>query len=264
VREASRDGREAAVTLRVTRTNQADCIVLHVTGRLDTATAVTVRRALHKALAEQPRAVVCDLAGMQVDEPAALTVFLTVARREPYWPTVPVSLCAAGPSTAEWLHRLSIDTRLAVRGTLPEALAAPDRAPYRHQVVPLPQFPQSARTARDFVQDYYTGDDDELAATLTLIASELVTNAVCYGASPITLYLSQRAERVLIGVADANPDPPRLLALSPMQPGGRGMHLLDALTQRWGLLTPATGGKLVWALLVGSAAAGAVEGAPGR
>src|SRR4051812_36746598 len=59
--------------------------VLHLVGGLDTGSAVTVRAALHKALAEQPSAIVVDLADLDVEDDLALTVFTAFARTAATW-----------------------------------------------------------------------------------------------------------------------------------------------------------------------------------
>ena len=46
------------------------CIVVTLVGQLDLAAAPKVRRALLKHLADQPDAVICDLAGVATVNPA--------------------------------------------------------------------------------------------------------------------------------------------------------------------------------------------------
>ncbi len=102
---------------------------------------------------------------------------------------------------------------------------------------------------------------NEIAATLELLVSELVTNAVKamagrHDQAVVRLRLSGDGARVLIEVWDADPRPP-----TPAEPGedgtpdlqeegGRGLFLVAALSTRWGWLpTREPSGKLVWAVL---------------
>jgi anti-sigma regulatory factor (Ser/Thr protein kinase) len=103
-----------------------------------------------------------------------------------------------------------------------------------------------------------------LADTIELVVSELVTNAVKasmdqdqrphytdeHGVACIHLRLSADRQAALVEVWDENFKLP-----APSQPGlddesGRGLMLVDALAERWGWDLPAAGrGKIVWALV---------------
>lgn len=103
-----------------------------------------------------------------------------------------------------------------------------------------------------------------LADTIELIVSELVTNAVKasmdhdqrpyyndeHGLACIHLRLSAGRHAALVEVWDENFKPPQ-----PSQPdlddeSGRGLMLVEALAERWGWALPTTGrGKIVWALI---------------
>jgi CHASE3 domain sensor protein/anti-sigma regulatory factor (Ser/Thr protein kinase) len=80
--------------------------------------------------------------------------------------------------------------------------------------------------------------------TTTLVASELVTNAIRYGAPPIRLRLIR--DTVLIcEVSDASTTAPHLRRARSFDEGGRGLLLVAQLTQRWGTRYH-TGGKTIW------------------
>lgn len=81
-----------------------------------------------------------------------------------------------------------------------------------------------------------------------LPASELVANAVLHGAGPITVsvWLGGRALRV--EVTDTGGGTPRLSqAVDGQDEAGRGLLIVDALADRWGVLPAECGpGKTVW------------------
>jgi anti-sigma regulatory factor (Ser/Thr protein kinase) len=103
-----------------------------------------------------------------------------------------------------------------------------------------------------------------LADTIELVVSELVTNAVKasmgqdqrpfytdeHGLACIHLRLSTDRQAALVELWDENFKLPE-----PGQPGlddqsGHGLMLVEALAERWGWDLPATGrGKIVWALV---------------
>jgi anti-sigma regulatory factor (Ser/Thr protein kinase) len=83
-----------------------------------------------------------------------------------------------------------------------------------------------------------------------LVVSELVTNAVRHGRPPARLEVTGEPGRVLLRVHDAAPRPPAPRAATGDRPGGRGLHLVAALTADWGCTPHRDGpGKYVWAEL---------------
>ncbi len=88
---------------------------------------------------------------------------------------------------------------------------------------------------------------DEVIDTAILLASEVVTNAVRYGFDPIELdvCLTPDGEAVRVSVSDANPAAPLLRPGLLEDTGGRGLHLLGALSDAWGH-EPHGDGKSVW------------------
>lgn len=86
-----------------------------------------------------------------------------------------------------------------------------------------------------------------------LLVSELVTNAVCHG-----LVLDHEFEVAVtvladgdcfIEVSDESPSSPELREAGPLEEGGRGLRLLDALAEAWGVWQRGRHGKTVWALV---------------
>jgi anti-sigma regulatory factor (Ser/Thr protein kinase) len=96
-----------------------------------------------------------------------------------------------------------------------------------------------------------------LAETAELIVSELVTNAVRasgglaerrHGLPTVRLWLSGDQERVLIEVWDADERMPVCERPDPDAEHGRGLFLVEALSDDWGTYRPAGyPGKIVWA-----------------
>ncbi|WEO93809.1 SpoIIE family protein phosphatase [Streptomyces sp. FXJ1.172] len=88
----------------------------------------------------------------------------------------------------------------------------------------------------------------EASFTAELVVSELVTNAIRYGAHPIRLRLIHDAATLICEVSDTNHTAPHLRRAKTFDEGGRGLLLVAQLTQRWGSRhTPE--GKTIWAEL---------------
>lgn len=90
--------------------------------------------------------------------------------------------------------------------------------------------------------------------TAALVLSELMTNAVTHGKVPGrgvgTLFVRQ-GEGVRIEVHDCGEGKPDLRMPAEDADGGRGLALVDAVTeQRWGVVGRVGPGKAVWAELM--------------
>ncbi|MET7582438.1 ATP-binding protein [Streptomyces microflavus] len=113
----------------------------------------------------------------------------------------------------------------------------------------LPREPESAAVARRLVRiALATWGLDELVDDAALIITELVSNAADHGRLPsIRVIVSRTSEdRVRLGVVDRSKALPTMRTDSnDEQIRGRGLLIVDALTEQWGTeLYP--WGKQVW------------------
>lgn len=86
---------------------------------------------------------------------------------------------------------------------------------------------------------------EDVGATAGLLASELATNAVMHANSAFTLSADVGADRLRVEVEDGSSRMPTLRRIPLQAIGGRGLHLVDVLSSRWGA-EPLGGGKRVW------------------
>ncbi|MFC9287122.1 SpoIIE family protein phosphatase [Streptomyces sp. NPDC057052] len=84
------------------------------------------------------------------------------------------------------------------------------------------------------------------AFTTELILSELVTNAIRYGASPIRLRLLRDRDSLICEVADGTSTSPHLRRAAFTDEGGRGLFLVAQMSRRWGTRYTDRG-KIIWA-----------------
>lgn len=110
--------------------------------------------------------------------------------------------------------------------------------------------PLAAPYARRFVTDTIgSWECDDVVDAAEVVVSELVGNAVRHGQRRFLVSLAREHEAVRIGVTDPSPQVPLIRPGSDDAIGGRGMHLVAALSRRWGTRLH-DGGKTVWAELV--------------
>jgi PAS domain S-box-containing protein len=127
------------------------------------------------------------------------------------------------------------------------------------RTIELADDPVAVRTARHLAGEMAAslGADEAGAVTLTLLVSEVVTNAVRHTGSVGRLRLRRAGPRVRVEVFDGGAE-----LLRPRRPSSaghglddrrRGLHLLDSLADVWGV-EPTSGGKCVWFEITAGAA----------
>lgn len=89
----------------------------------------------------------------------------------------------------------------------------------------------------------------DLKEDLIVCLSELVTNPVTQKADEIRVLLEWHAmlDLVEIAVWDDAPGKPERQEPSLEREGGRGLHIVEALSAEWGHHLGADGGKIIWA-----------------
>jgi two-component sensor histidine kinase len=101
------------------------------------------------------------------------------------------------------------------------------------------------RIAADLTADHVTRDS---VADVVLVASELVGNAVVHAAQPQDLDVTWEFENgwVVVCVGDGSDQQPRPRNAAPDAGNGRGLAIVAAVAEEWGVHRLARG-KQVWA-----------------
>ena len=109
----------------------------------------------------------------------------------------------------------------------------------------LPATAASAGLARQFAREVLGSEGDDVLDTVQLLVSELVTNAVVHARSAPTVAIHLFDDHVHVEVLDDRSDEARREDADADAESGRGVALVDALSERWGSLTVESG-KIVW------------------
>ncbi|GAA3828043.1 hypothetical protein GCM10022403_071620 [Streptomyces coacervatus] len=110
----------------------------------------------------------------------------------------------------------------------------------------VPSDPVAVSTARTFTTCELTAWGlEDLSFTTELVVSELVTNAIRYGAAPIQLRLILQST-LTCEVSDTSGTAPHLRRARTFDEGGRGLMMVAQLTERWGTRYNREG-KVIWA-----------------
>jgi anti-sigma regulatory factor (Ser/Thr protein kinase) len=87
-----------------------------------------------------------------------------------------------------------------------------------------------------------------LRSDVQLVVSELVTNAYLHARPPIRVRLEEFQFCVKLSVHDGSATRPMVRVPGGMEPGGRGLAIVDECSVQWGTTMESEGGKSVWAL----------------
>lgn len=142
--------------------------------------------------------------------------------------------------------------RYVTKGNVNQLLEVLDTVGRPSATTATKRFPpalESVRAARKYLEAHCTtwgcGQVTEIA---TLIVSELATNAVVHAGSAFDVTITRLPDVLRIDVSDESGDAPEPRLADEASEGGRGMLLVDALSNAWGI-DPTETGKIVWAEL---------------
>lgn len=142
-----------------------------------------------------------------------------------------------------------------------EGVPAPEHADARQIICELHSSHETSRefqpehtapgAARRFIERALRcwGHDGSVIEDARLLITELVTNAVIHTRSPFSVSIASRSPRLRLAVRDRSSTLPFAGARSTARPtGGRGLRIVAAVADDWGVVTTPPG-KTVWAEL---------------
>ena len=111
----------------------------------------------------------------------------------------------------------------------------------------FPRDVESVPTVRRFVTEAVTGVSRETIDSVTLLVSELATNAIVHADTDFVVRVEWTKRQVCVEVSDTGAGIPALRHSRPYDTSGRGLPIVDALSDSWGVRPSAAGrGKTVW------------------
>ena len=210
---------------------------------------------LMDVLADEPRVVACDLAGMTAEGSAMLAKgFAPVGEYLTHWPGAVVMVYAPDPQLRSRLSAAMSGERLLIHISRDAAGTEP------HQLLPrlrrkslrLWPGPDAPDEARWFVTQALLGWKlPRLVARAGEVAAEVTAGATTDGTTGLDLMLSRVDDRVRVAVRDHQPQPcaPSVGELPQCPVTGSGLRLVQTLTRGWGVIPARNAGKTVWAVL---------------
>ncbi|WP_328315397.1 ATP-binding protein [Streptomyces sp. NBC_00388] len=110
---------------------------------------------------------------------------------------------------------------------------------------------EARQAARAFADRLTPAPDPDMANTLVLVVSELVTNALRHGGGTFRLRLNARPDAIEVAVDDTSPQLPRMRTPDLTGTGGGfGWPMVNRLASTTAITRQAGGGKTVTACLL--------------
>ncbi|MEV5847791.1 ATP-binding protein [Streptomyces sp. NPDC051985] len=105
--------------------------------------------------------------------------------------------------------------------------------------------PSARRRVTALAQNLGARLSDEMLETVELLASEVIANAVLHSAAPCDVIVTRAGDRLRVEVTDTDPSLSSAVEAGPNDESGRGLLLVDALADAWGM-RPEPAGKTAW------------------
>ncbi len=105
---------------------------------------------------------------------------------------------------------------------------------------------ESVGAARRFATEALRGIDHDVLDAVKLMVSELATNSIRHAHSAFELIVTCEDGDIRVEVTDSAGGTPRMRSAGPDDPTGRGLQIVNLLSEAWGVRRRVDIGKTVW------------------
>ena len=119
----------------------------------------------------------------------------------------------------------------------------------------FPAVAKSVHAARRFTVDALAGSSPDVLEAVELMVSELATNCIRHEGAAFRLAVTRADGEIRVEVTDAGSGTPTMRTPRPEEPSGRGLRIVEMLSERWGVQPEDPSGKTVWFAMAASSAA---------
>ena len=110
----------------------------------------------------------------------------------------------------------------------------------------FPAIPQSVHAARRFATDVLAGVPADALEAVELMVSELATNCIRHERMSFYVTILRTPRAIRVEVTDSGSGMPIMRSPGPNDPSGRGLQIVDMLSDEWGIEPEVPAGKTVW------------------
>jgi anti-sigma regulatory factor (Ser/Thr protein kinase) len=110
----------------------------------------------------------------------------------------------------------------------------------------FPAIPQSVHAARRFATDTLSSSPVSTVEAVELMVSELATNCIRHERTSFHITIVGSSQEIRVEVTDSGSGTPTMRSPGPDEPSGRGLQIVDMLSDSWGVEPEHPSGKTVW------------------
>ncbi len=110
----------------------------------------------------------------------------------------------------------------------------------------FPSEPESVSAARRFATGVLADTPSGVRDAVELMVSELATNCVRHADTAFDVTVDRKHEHVRVEVIDRGGGTPAMRSPGPDDPTGRGLQIVNILSETWGVEHRTAAGKTVW------------------
>jgi anti-sigma regulatory factor (Ser/Thr protein kinase) len=115
----------------------------------------------------------------------------------------------------------------------------------RHMLT-FPAVPQSVHAARLFATETLSAQPASTVEAVELMVSELATNCIRHERTSFHITILDSPQEIRVEVTDSGSGSPIMRSPGPDEPSGRGLQIVDMLSDSWGVEPEHPSGKTVW------------------
>jgi len=228
--------------------------VVALYGTLDQTSVARAVVTMRDCLAEAPTVLLVDVSHLVVASSAAFGRIVGLVADARRWPDARIGLCGSTVEIGALLAEYEPGDRPEIYTDVDSGVVASLDIPVAQRTsIALRPNAKAPALARQYVVDTCTDwGVTRVAKLASLIASELVTNAVVHARTPALMAL--RLGNAMLDVSVRDNDPRPMYRPAPGLTGahegehGRGLLILEAMADEWGS-HPTADGKVVWATI---------------
>lgn len=114
----------------------------------------------------------------------------------------------------------------------------------------FPHDPRSVAAARRLVREELSDVKPDALDAIELMVSELATNCIRHAGVPFDLTVTHGQGEARVEVTDRAAGVPAMRSPTPDEPTGRGLQIVNMLSDSWGVEQKPSAGKTVWFRIV--------------
>ena len=213
-------------TLEVEVTERPGEAVVTLGGELDITAVDELAGKVAGLLERHPVRLIVDVAGVRFADSSAIALWVR-------WATEADEFELRDPSPL--LRRV-----IEAMGLAGKLALAPMKNRRR-----FPADAESVPAARRFANEALQDASRDVREAVELMVSELATNGVRHGRTSFEIVIHRTDTRIRVEVTDHGGGTPTMRSPTPDEPTGRGLRIVDLLSERWGV-DGGGDGKTVW------------------